>query len=100
MTKYLNWKDKNNKLNYANSQKLHYIYKYFSYNENILLSFRFKIMLKLQSMKNRGLKTKITNRCIHSTKVRGCSRLTNLVKTSLKDNLLKGAVNGFRKASW
>jgi ribosomal protein S14 len=35
-----------------------------------------------------------------STKVRAVSRLTNLTKSSFKENLKWGKLNGFKKASW
>jgi ribosomal protein S14 len=99
MNIYLSFKDNKNKNLYFWKQNNIFLYKFLSYNEKLSVKYRFKIMLKMQKQNYLSLKTKIKNRCINSIKVRSPSRLTNLVKSSFKNNLAEGSINGFRKAS-
>ena len=96
----LNYKDQTNRKNYQKLQIKYLWYKYLLYNENISVNFRFKIMLKFQTLKYLGLKTKIKNRCMYSSKARGTSRISNLAQASFKNYWANGEVSGFRKASW
>ena len=61
---------------------------------------RFKIMLKMHKMYHNLLGNKFKNRCVFSTKIRSVSRLVNLTKSTFRETLRWGKLNGFRKASW
>ena len=100
MSKHANYKDfylrKRLKLNQNNI----FVLKSFLLNTKNSKKIRFKIMLKLHQLYKDLLGNRFKNRCMFSTKIRSVSRLTNLTKSSLRDNIRWGKVSGFRKASW
>ncbi len=100
MTKYSNFKDFKLRQNLKNKQLKILILKSFLLNKENSKKLRFKIMLKLHKLYNNLLGNKIKNRCMFSTKIRSVSRLTNLTKSTFRENLRWGKLNGFRKASW
>jgi len=57
-------------------------------------------MLKMHKLYHSLLGNKFKNRCIFSTKIRSVSRLTNLTKSSFRENFRWGKLSGFKKASW
>jgi hypothetical protein len=87
MTKYANYKDFNLRKKLEKNQNNIFILKSFLLKEEISKKIRFKIMLKLQQLHRHLLGNKFKNRCIFSTKIRAVSRISNLTKASLKDNL-------------
>jgi hypothetical protein len=68
-------------------QKKILILKYLIKNTNFSKSFRFKLMLKMQLLRQKNLKNKIKNRCMFTSKVRSVSRLSNLTKASFKSSI-------------
>jgi len=100
MTKYANYKDFNLRKNLEKNQKNIFLLKSFLLNQKNSKKIRFKIMLKMDRTYNTLLGNKIKNRCIYSTKIRSVYRVTNLTKSSFRDNLRWGKVTGFRKSSW
>lgn len=100
MSKYANYKDfhlrKRLKINQDNT----FILKSFLLNEKNSKKIRFKIMLKMHKLYHDLLGNRFKNRCMFSTKIRSVSRLTNLTKSTLRENFRWGKLNGFRKASW
>ncbi len=100
MTRHGNYKDfvLREKLKFKQNKIL--ILKSFLFNEKNSKKIRFKIMLKMHKLYQSLLGKHFINRCMFSTKVRAVSRLTNLTKSSFRENLRWGKVSGFRKASW
>lgn len=80
-------------------QKNFFLLKSFVLNQKNSKKNRFKIMLKIDKLYT-ALKHNFKNRCIHSTRTRAVSRLTNLTKASFKHSLTWGNVSGFKKSSW
>lgn len=87
MSKYANYKDFHLRKRLELNQRNILILKSFLLNEKNSKKNRFKIMLKLHKLYNDLLGNKVKNRCIFSTKIRSVSRLTNLTKSSFRDNL-------------
>jgi len=87
MTKYANYKDFNLRKNLEKNQKNIFLLKSFLLNQKNSKKIRFKIMLKMDRTYNTLLGNKIKNRCIYSTKIRSVYRVTNLTKSSFRDNL-------------
>jgi hypothetical protein len=87
MTHYSKYKDfqlrKELKINESNI----FVLKSLLLNKKTSKKIRFKIMLKIHKVYNHLLGNKYKNRCMFSTKVRAVSRLTNLTKSSFKENL-------------
>jgi len=79
-------------------QKHFFLLKGFVLNQQIDKKSRFKIMLKIDRL-YANLKHNYKNRCMHSTRTRAISRLTNLTKASFKHSLTWGNVCGFKKSS-
>lgn len=100
MTKYSNYKDFSLRKKLKENQSKIFILKSFLLKEEISKTIRFKIMLKIQQLHKGLIGNKTKNRCIFSTKIRSVSRLTNLTKSSFRENLRWGKLTGFRKASW
>lgn len=100
MTKYSNYKDYANRIKKKEIQKKLLILKSFLLNEKNSKKIRFKIMLILTRNKLTLGSNKIINRCMYSTKIRSVSRITNLTKSSFRDNIRWGLINGFKKSSW
>jgi ribosomal protein S14 len=99
MSKHANYKDFFLRKQLKLKQKNTFILKSLLLNEKNPKTIRFKIMLKMHKLYKDLLGVKFKNRCIFSTKIRSVSRLTNLTKSSLRDNIRWGKVTGFRKAS-
>lgn len=100
MTHYSKYKDFRLRKQLEKKELNIFVLKSLLLNKKISLKTRFKIMLKIQSLYKHLLGNKIVNRCMFSTKVRSVSRLTNLTKSSFKENLKWGNLSGFKKASW
>lgn len=100
MTKYSNFKDYKLRTNLKKDHEKIFLLKSFLLNQQKNKKFCFKIMLKLSRTYNTLIGNKIKNRCIFSTKIRSVYRITNLTKSTLRENLRWGKVTGFRKASW
>jgi hypothetical protein len=87
MSKHANYKDfylrKRLKLN----QNSIFVLKSFLLNAKNSKKIRFKIMLKMHKLYKDLLGNRLKNRCIFSTKIRSVSRLTNLTKSSFRDNI-------------
>jgi ribosomal protein S14 len=99
MTHYSKYKDYKIRRSLKITNIKLFVLKYFLKDSNKSKNFRFKINLKIQKLYSDAFQTKVKNRCIHSTKVRSVSRISNLTKASFKDNLNFGKVNGFTKSS-
>lgn len=100
MTKYSNFKDYNLRKNIGKENEKIFLLKSFLLNQQKNKKICFKIMLKLSRTYHTLIGNKIKNRCIFSTKVRSVYRITNLTKSTFRENLRWGKVSGFRKASW
>ena len=100
MTKYSNFKDHNLRQKYKKKDKQVFLFKSLLLNERNSSKIRFKIMLKLDRIYRELSYNKIKGRCMFSTKVRSISRMTNLTKSSFRDNLRLTNISGFKKASW
>lgn len=100
MTKYSNFKDFNLRNKLKKNQMNTFILKSFLFKEETSKKMRFKIMLKMHKMYHSLLGNKFKNRCVFSTKIRSVSRLVNLTKSTFRETLRWGKLNGFRKASW
>ena len=100
MTKYSNYKDYKLRKDLKTKQKDFFLIKSFLLNKKNNKKIRFKIMLKLMRDYRSFLGNKFKNRCIFSTKIRSVSRITNLTKSSFRENLRWGKLSGFQKASW
>jgi len=100
MTKYSNFKDFNLRNKLKKNQMNTFILKSFLFKEETSKKMRFKIMLKMHKMYHNLLGNKFKNRCVFSTKIRSVSRLVNLTKSTFRETLRWGKLNGFRKASW
>ena len=100
MTKYSKYKDYSLRKNLKEQELNVFVLKSFLLNKKIPVKLRFKIMLKTHKLYNHLLGNKYKNRCMFSTKVRSVNRLTNLTKSTFKENLKWGKISGFRKASW
>jgi len=99
MTKYSNFKDHNLRQKYKKKDKQVFLFKSLLLNERNSSKIRFKIMLKLDRIYRELSYNKIKGRCMFSTKVRSISRMTNLTKSSFRDNLRLTNISGFKKAS-
>lgn len=99
MTKSLNVKDFKIRQNIKQNYENFFLLKSMLLNENNDKKIRFKFMLKLSRIYNDLNHNKMKNRCIFSTKIRSVYRLTNLTKSSFRDNLRQTNIAGFRKAS-
>lgn len=93
------YKDFNIRQNLKKKQKNFFLLKAFVLNQHMDKKNRFKIMLKMDRLYT-SLKHNFKNRCMHSTRTRAVSRLTNLTKASFKHSLTWGNVCGFKKSSW
>lgn len=100
MTRYLNFKDFDLRQKLKKKNKQVYLFKSLLLNERNDLETRFKLMLKIDRLYKELSYNKIKGRCTSSTKVRSISRITNLTKSSFRDNLRLANVSGFKKASW
>ena len=100
MSKHANYKDFSLRKRLKLNQKNTFILKSFLLNKKNSKKNRFKIMLKMHKLYHSLLGNKFKNRCIFSTKIRSVSRLTNLTKSSFRENFRWGKLNGFKKASW
>jgi ribosomal protein S14 len=87
MTKHANFKDFLLRKNLKTYQDELLILKCILLNKKNSAKIRFKIMLKLHKLYKDLLGNRIKNRCMSSTKVRSVSRLTNLTKSSFRENL-------------
>lgn len=100
MTKFSNYKDYDLRKKIEKNEKNIFLLKSFLLNQKNSKKIRFKIMLKLSRTYSGLIGNKLINRCMMTTKIRSVSRLTNLTKSSFRDNLRWGKVSGFKKASW
>lgn len=97
MIKYLKYKDKKNReKNNNNSFLISYLYS----NRKINSKLKFKIMLKMQELKNKKSMYNKVNRCIITNKSRAIMRLTSLSKAEFKKQYVKKQITGFTKSSW
>lgn len=87
MSKHANYKDFYLRKRLKTNQNTLFILKSFLLNKKNSKKIRFKIMLKMQQLYKDLLGNKFINRCIFSTKIRSVSRITNLTKSSLRDNI-------------
>lgn len=99
MTQCSLFKDYKIRQNLKKKQKNLILLKAFVLDEQNSKKNRFKIMLKIDRF-YADLKHNVKNRCMHSTRTRAVSRITNLTKASFKNALTWGNVSGFRKSSW
>ena len=100
MTKYSNYKDYKKRQELEKIQENIFLLKSFLFNQKNSKKIRFKIMLKLSRNYHTLIANKLKNRCIFSTKIRSISRITNLTKSSFRDYVRWGKINGFKKSSW
>jgi hypothetical protein len=87
MTKYSNYKDYKLRIKKEKIQKDIFLLKSFLLNKKNPKKIQFKIMLKLNKIYCGSIGNKLKNRCIFSTKIRSVYRLTNLTKSSFRENL-------------
>jgi hypothetical protein len=87
MTKYSKYKDFNLRKRLKENESNIFILKSFLLNKKTSKKIRFKIMLKIHKLYTGLLGNKYKNRCMSSTKVRSVNRLTNLTKSTFKEEL-------------
>jgi hypothetical protein len=87
MTKHANFNDFSLRKNLKRYRERLLVLKCLLLNEKNSPKIRFKIMLKMHKVYRDLLGNKLKNRCISSTKIRSVSRLTNLTKSTLRENL-------------
>ncbi len=100
MSRHANYKDFFLRKQYKSNQKKLIILKFFLFKSQKEKKNSFKFMLKLAKLHKALFNNRIKNRCMFSTKIRSVSRLSNLTKSSFRENLRWGKLNGFKKASW
>ena len=69
-------------------------------DKNLPMAVRYKAQIILNKLNKNGAKTRLTNRCVNTTRSHSVLNSFRLSRIELRNLISQGLINGIKKSSW